>query len=561
MKLNTSLQAYPSVDTLVAANAASRVHAKDASLYDFSETAFVGARDFMGWTDLASKPPVPLAEIQKMADDAVAEGLDQVILIAQGGSIQAPMTMAEYHAPEGNRVAFYPLDSDSPANLREVLAQVDLQRALVILASKSGGTIEPNTLKAAVWAEFEKAMPAEKIPNHFIAITDPGSQVQAMAEAEGWRGILFGEPTVGGRFSALSVFGLLPAALIGLDLEELVASVKQTEFACAADSPDNPAIQLAAFMYDNQQRGRDKFSLVTPARAATLCLWIEQLVAESTGKDGKGELPNTEPDVTLLAADDGQRCVITYVDAQDETAEGAAYVESLGTIAAGYPRVDAIVTGTVDLVSHFVIWEYATALCGYLMGVCPFDQPDVASAKAVVLDILASDLPSFDLSETVGGLELQAKVSKAVGEFDSIPAALKALFASYGEGDYVSINAFLPPFGGRFEALDGIRNDVARALGSVTCLEIGPRYLHSIGQLQKGGPNNGVFLLLSCEDEPDIPIEGMKAPSLATLAKAQTAGDYVILSDRDRRVIELRLPGHSLETIAALREIVKAALA
>jgi glucose-6-phosphate isomerase len=253
--------------------------------------------------------------------------------------------------------------------------------------------------------------------------------------------------------------------------------------------------------------------------------------------------------------------VITYVDAQDESPEGAAYVDSLATIAGTYPRIDAIVTGTIDLVSHFVIWEYATALCGYLMKVCPFDQPDVASSKAVVLDILASDLPAFPLSETVDGLPLQAKVSAAVGEFDGIAAALKALFASYGEGDYVSINAFLPPFGGRFEALDGIRNDIAAALGSVTCLEIGPRYLHSIGQLQKVGPNNGVFLLLSCEDEPDIPVEGMKAPSLATLAKAQTAGDYVILSERGRRVIELRLPGHDLETIAKLRQVVKVALA
>lgn len=560
MELNTPLQTYPSVDALVSAKAASRVHAKDASLYDFSETAFVGARDFMGWTDLASKPPVPLADIQRFADAAVEEGLTQVILVAQGGSIQAPMTMAEYHAPEGNRVDFFPLDSDSPANLRYILEQVDLAHTLVIMASKSGGTIEPNTLNAAVWAEFEQALPADEVPRHFVAITDPGSSLEAMAKDGNWRGIFYGEPTVGGRFSALSVFGLLPAALIGLDLEQLVASVRETEAACAADTPENPAIQLAAFMYDNQQRGRAKFSLVTPPRAATLCLWIEQLVAESTGKDGKGELPNTEPDVNLLAQDDGQRCVITYADAQDDTPEGAAYVESLGAIAAGYPRVDAIVTGTVDLVSHFVIWEYATAFCGYLMGVCPFDQPDVASAKAVVLDILASDLPAFDLQQSIEGFDLQAKVAPVLGEQPDIAAALRSLFASYGEGDYVSINAFLPPFGGRFEALGDIRHDVAEALGSVTCLEIGPRYLHSIGQLQKGGPNNGVFLLISCEDEPDIPVQGMKTPTLATLAKAQTAGDYVILSQRDRRVVELRLPGHDLDTLAALRKVVKAAL-
>ncbi len=568
MELNTKLRTYPSVDVLVSEKVASRTHAKDASLFDFSDVAYAGARDYMGWTNLATQPPCSLAEIQAFADETIADGISQVILIAEGGSVQAPMTMAQYHVPEGNRVSFFALDLVSPANLRYVLSQVDFVHTLIIVSSKSGGTIEPNTLKVAVWDEFAKHMPAQEIPRHFVAITDAGSSLEHMALEQGWRKIFFGEPTVGGRFSALSVFGLVPAALIGLDLEELVAQAARVERACAEDAPQNPAIQLAAFLFDNQQEGRAKFSLVTPPRAAGLCLWVEQLVAESTGKDGKGELPNTEPDVALLAEDDGQRCVITYVDAQDESAEAKQYVESLGSIDARYPRVDALVDGTIDLVSHFVIWEYATAFCGWLMRVCPFDQPDVASAKAAVLDILAADAPAFDIDEQVAELALRARVASTLGaksdaagaKADGVVAALRALFASYGAGDYVAIDAFLPTYEGRLEALEGIRHDIAETLGAVTCLEIGPRYLHSIGQLQKGGPNNGVFLILSCEDEPDIAVEGMKAPSLGALAQAQAAGDFTVLSDRGRRVVELRLPNHKPETLVALGAIVREAL-
>ena len=568
MELNTKLRTYPSVDVLVSEKVASRTHAKDASLFDFSDIAYAGARDYMGWTDLATQPPCSLADIQAFADEAIADGVSQVILIAEGGSVQAPMTMAQYHVPEGYRVSFFALDLVSPANLRYVLSQVDFVHTLIIVSSKSGGTIEPNTLKVAVWNEFAKHMPAQEISRHFVAITDAGSSLEHMALEQGWRKIFFGEPTVGGRFSALSVFGLVPAALIGIDLEELVAQAARVERACAEDAPQNPAIQLAAFLYDNQQEGRAKFSLVTPPRAAGLCLWVEQLVAESTGKDGKGELPNTEPDVALLAEDDGQRCVITYVDAQDESAEAKRYVESLGSIDARYPRVDALVDGTIDLVSHFVIWEYATAFCGWLMRVCPFDQPDVASAKAAVLDILAADAPAFDIDERFAELALRARVASTLGaksdaagaKPDGIIAALRALFASYGAGDYVAVDAFLPTYEGRLEALEGIRHDIAEKLGAVTCLEIGPRYLHSIGQLQKGGPNNGVFLILSCEDEPDIAVEGMKAPSLGALAQAQAAGDFTVLSDRGRRVVELRLPNHKPETLAALGAIVREAL-
>lgn len=561
MPSSIDAKTYPSIQTLVDEKVASRIRCKDATLYAFDGEARACAEEFMGWADLAENPPCSLDDIQAFADEVLAEGIESVVLIAQGGSIQAPMTMAQYHLPEGNRVAFLALDSDTPTGFREVRSQIDPASTLCIVSSKSGGTIEPNVLMTAMKDSFSATLSPEQIAHRFVAITDPGSDLESLAQREKWRAIFYGEPTVGGRFSALSVFGLVPAALIGIDLHELIQVMRATERRCAIDAADNPAIQLAAFLYDNQVSGRGKFSLVTPKRAATLCLWIEQLVAESTGKNGKGELPNTETDSSLMATDKNERCAITYSDAQDDSAAARIFAASLGEIAETMPRLDYAVKGTIDLVSHFVMWEYATAMLGYLMRVCPFDQPDVASTKKRALEILASGQSAPDFIATTERGLVEAHLSPCFTACDDLERALSELFGSIGAGDYFSLNAFLAIGDGRYEVLEELRHDVAQKLGAVSCLEIGPRYLHSIGQLQKGGPANGVFLLLSANDEPDIAVEGQKAPSLSALAKAQAAGDYSILAERNRRGMHLHLPDNSKETLTALRDTVRKVLA
>ncbi len=556
---------YPSAKTLVRDHAASRIFAKDASLYDYSEDAEDVARNFMGWTDLASHPRCNTEELTKFADQVVKDGMDTVILIGQGGSTQAPMTITKYNKQDTNRMRFRTLDSDSPVRLRELLATCNPERTLIIISSKSGGTIEPRMQLAALRHEFEPIL-GDAMPKHLVAITDPGTALDKQAQDEGWRHVFHGLEDVGGRFSALSVFGLLPAALVGINLDDFLAHAREAETKCSEDAIDNPAINLAAFLFDNYQQGRNKFCFLTPKRGRVLGLWIEQLVAESLGKNGQGILPNIEVDSLLLTEDPGDRSVIMYQTKTDLWDESRNFEMSLAYIDPNIPRQNYKISSVEELAEHFVMWEYAIAMCGYLMRVCPFDQPDVASTKAAVLENLANGIPEPDYTEVfteeVDMGMVEVRQSAALSACTSLEDTLIDLFGSMEPGDYFALNAFLPFTGeGRREALESIRHDAASMLGAVSCLEVGPRYLHSTGQLQKGGPNCGVFLILSADELKDVTLpEGCEAPSLGTLAKAQAIGDMASLAARGRRVVSLHLPDNSGVTLRMLADVVHFAI-
>ena len=550
---------------LIDEQVASRLHEKDASLYDFSESACACASEFMGWVDLASNPPYPIDAIQELADDCVGHGIRTVLLLGQGGSSQAAMTLTKYNKVDSNRVSFKTMDSDSPVRFRQILSECKPQTTLVIVSSKSGSTIEPTEYLVAVRAEFSKVLPEEELVKHLIAITDPGSDLAKQAYEENWRNVLYGEPSVGGRYSALSVFGLLPAALVGIRLDALMEEARIAESMCSANDLDNPAIQLATFLYSNYCQGRDKFSFLTPKRGRVLGLWIEQLVAESLGKDEKGILPNIEVDPLLLRKDPGDRGVIKYVTRNDSLDETVSYAKGLDYIDPAIPQLSYSVESAYDLVHHFIMWEYATAMCGYLMKVCPFDQPNVASAKKQVLEILASGHPKPTFTQcSIDGVKM-GRFQVSVSESLCVPPrsrqmlehAVQELIASIEPGDFFGLLAFLPYTGeGRREALEDIRNDVADKIGVPSCLEVGPRYLHSTGQLHKGGKNNGVFLILSAEEMDDIKLDS-RAKSLGTLAKAQAAGDFMALSERGRRCVYINLPDNAGVTLRALERVVK----
>ena len=563
----TDLASSPTARELIAAKAASRLHAKDASLFDFSEEAQECAQEFMGWVDLASNPPYPIDAIQALADECVGHGVRTVLLLGQGGSSQAAMTLTKYNKVDSNRVIFKTLDSDSPVRLRQILSECNLQTTLVIVSSKSGSTIEPNEYLVAVRAEFGKVLSEEELVKRLIAITDPDSSLAKQAYEENWRNVLYGEPSVGGRYSALSVFGLLPAALVGIRLDALMEEARIAEGMCSTDDLDNPAIQLATFLYDNYCNDRDKFSFLTPKRGRVLGLWIEQLVAESLGKDGKGILPNIEVDPLLLTKDPGDRGVIKYVTRNDSQDETVSFAKGLDYIDPAIPQLSYSVESAYDLVHHFIMWEYATAMCGYLMKVCPFDQPDVASAKKQVLDILAQGHPKPTFTQSsINGIKMgrfQVSVSECLmGHMHTrtrqmLERAVQELIASIQPGDFFGLLAFLPyTCEGRREALEDIRNDVADKIGVPSCLEVGPRYLHSTGQLHKGGKNNGVFLILSADEMDDIKLDS-RAKSMGTLAKAQAAGDFITLSERGRRCLYINLPDNTGVTLRALEKVVK----
>ncbi len=552
---------YPSGKTLVKDCVASRIYAKDDTLYDFSEEAQQFARDFMGWTDLATNPPCPLEQIKSFAQAQIDNGLRTVVLVGQGGSTQASMTITKYNKIDCGKIMFRTMDSDSPVRIRGLFSEIDPAHTVFIHSSKSGGTIEPRLIMSAIRDKLATLMPAEEIPQHLIAITDPGSALAKQAQDEGWLGLFYGEPTVGGRYSALSVFGLLPAALVGIDIDRVIEHAIEAEKACSEDSIDNPAIALAAFLYDGYVNGRDKVCFLTQKRGRVLGLWIEQLVAESLGKEGKGILPNIEVDSLNLAKDPGDRSVIMYQTKTDLWDELKNFEMSLSYVDPTIPRMNFKIDSVEELAEHFVMWEYAIAMCGYLMKICPFDQPDVASAKAAVLEILKEGHPEPDIVENfIGDIHMgdaEVELSECMKGAENIEEALRNLFASIQPGDFFALNAFLPYTGEwRRESLENIRHAVAEKLGVVSCLEVGPRYLHSTGQLQKGGANNGVFLILSADEVKDIPLCDEIADSLGGLAKAQASGDLVTLSSRGRRAMHLHLPDNAGVTLRALSEAI-----
>ena len=552
------------IQKLIDNKVASRIHAKDATLYSFSPEAQAVAEQFMGWTDLASKPPCSLKRVQDFADAEVRFGINTVVLVGQGGSTQAPMTITKYNKLDSNRVTFKTIDSDSPVRFREILCSANPFTTLFIISSKSGSTIEPRAILSAIRDHLATELSEEEIPRHLVAITDPGSELEQMARAEGWRQVFLGEPSVGGRFSALSVFGLLPAAFVGINLDAALLNALEAEQECSADNDMNPAIQLAAFLYDNYCAGRNKFSMLTPKRGRVLGLWIEQLVAESLGKNGQGILPNIEIDSLLLTQDPGDRAVIMYQTKNDLRDEQTNFEMSLRYVNPEIPCLEYGIDSVYELARHFLIWEYAIAMCGYLMEVCPFDQPDVASAKAAVLEILANGMPGPNYTEAftekvpMGTAEV--RYSDCLAPTDNLRDTLKELFGSIEPGDYFALNAFLP-FTGEYrrEALEDIRHRIAERFGVVSCLEVGPRYLHSTGQLQKGGPNTGVFLILSADEMEDIPLRE-EAASLGTLAKSQAAGDAITLAERGRRVVHVHLPDNTGATLRAFADIVRDAV-
>lgn len=536
---------------LLANNVASRLHAKDATLYDFSSEALESAHGYMGWTDLATNPPTSLDSIADFAAQTLAEGIDYVGLLGEGGSSQAPMTITKLSAAQHRSVRFSTLDSLSPVYVRQILHGVDYRRSIFIVSSKSGGTIETLSLYKVIWDDVVRELGMEEAGRHFVAITDPGSELETLARERGFRGVFLGEPSVGGRFSALSVFGLVPAALCGLDVRDIVERSAEMERLCASDSPTNPAIQLASFLACNLSRESAWcFTYISPQPGRVFGLWMEQLIAESLGKDGKGVVPHIEIDVNLLNHHQPKHPVIVYHTNPDSTFDREASMLS--------PQVaqrSFVLEDPMDIGRHFVLWEYATAMLGWLMRVPPFNQPNVQEAKTNTKHILAGRLP--DRTRRLGEPWVVAAYSDAFAEatgiadptqMHSVDVVIDAFMDLVEPDNWISVNAFLPFTGERRGPMEVIRHTLARHLEVPVSLEIGPRYLHSTGQLQKGGANNGLFLILSGNEVGDMRVPG-EPYCLGELEVAQSKGDLETLSGKGRHALHLHLIDTDADTL------------
>lgn len=532
------------------ADAVKRLADRDASLYTDSIDERIPIVQRMGWNDLAQKAPGRFVLLRNLANAIVEEGGTDIVLLGMGGSSLAPLVLERTLGSAPGMPRLHVLDTTSPASVKKLVDTLDPAGTFVMVSSKSGTTVEPLSLYAIFRTWLEQSLPRTEAGRHCFVITDPGTPLEKLRQRDVMRLTLNAPATVGGRFSALSMFGLAPAALIGIDLDTLIERATSMEVACRQPAAENPGALLASWITDSYEGGHDKLTIVTSPELASFGLWAEQLVAESLGKQGKGVVPVIDNEPTTPTGYGEDRAVVVLRLEQDSRL--ATWSRE---VSSRHPVFELTARDAYDIGAEFVRWEHAVALTGFLLGVNPFDQPNVAEAKAATDAILSGEASVPPASEDfagswitfAGGLEAPAEgvLSRA--------DALKSLFRSAAPGDYIAVLAYLPECGSLLCPLDRAGKNVADSTGLAVCVEQGPRYLHSTGQLHKGGPDKGVFLLITARDRTDIEIPGSKF-NLAALNRAQAEGDLVTLAAYGRRVLRIDLPSLEHTVVASLAE-------
>jgi transaldolase/glucose-6-phosphate isomerase len=509
------------VQRAVADRVVRRIWAKDDTLW--GEPGQPEVADRLGWLNAHETYGEQIDDLEAFARDAAEAGYTDTVLLGMGGSSLAPEVLRRSfgHALHG-RLRLHVLDSTDPGAVLAQERAVDLEHTLFLVSTKSGGTIETRSL-------FEHFWSLRPHGEQYVAITDPGSSLEALAEERGFRRTFLNDPDVGGRYSALTYFGLVPAALMGVDLDSLLEGAGVAAESCSAGSTTdgNSGLWLGISLGALALQGRDKLTFVVDDPIASFGLWVEQLVAESLGKQGKGAVPVTdepigEPDVY---SEDRVFCYLRDMDAPNETLD--EQVKALAD--AGQPTVTLSAGGPGDLGRIFFFAEFATAVAGWVLGINPFDQPDVQAAK---------DMTAKILGEIESGGELHEPE-------DAGEDALRTLVGEAGPGNYVALLGFMAPSAGVDAAFAELRTAIRDATKATTTFGYGPRYLHSTGQLHKGGPPSGRFLVLVHDGPEDVDIPG-KPFTFAVLKNAQAFGDLETLRTRGRRAEKLRLHGEDL---------------
>ena len=530
-----------------------RIWAKDAKLWTGGDEA-----KWLGWLDIVAVQQERLAHFEALASMAAEEFTDVVILGMGGSSLCAKVLAESFNRPVGGP-ELHILDSTVPAQITRIEEAFDLRRSLFIVASKSGATIESNLLHQYFFDRVKNQL-GERTGEHFIAITDPGPTLEAVAKRHGL-------PSIGGRFSALSDFGMVPAAILGLDVRRLLGRAAAMVQECGpASSPgNNPGVQLGLALALAGSDGRDKVTLITSPGVKAFGSWLEQLIGESTGKDGRGLiLIDGEP----VGSPDDYGDDRLFVSLELDSGDGQDSVSPVGALeSAGHPIIRIKLRDVYDLGQEFFRWELATAVAGVVLGVNPFDQPDVEVGKVatkILTDQLESrgSLPVERPCAEGQGLRLFAAdaylvtLQSAAGSVDRL---MRAHLHSLRLGDYFALLAYLDMNLINAEALSQIRCAVRKVQHVATSLSFGPQYLHSTGQFYKGGPNTGVFLQVTAGDTVDLPIPG-RAYSFGSLNMAQARGDFLVLSELKRRVIRVHLGTDVASSLSRLECVVHQAL-
>jgi transaldolase / glucose-6-phosphate isomerase len=541
-----------------------RLWARDASLWTGKDEA-----RWLGWLDIVGEQQKQVARLEKLSEDIRQQGFSHILLLGMGGSSLGPEMLAETFGGQPGRPELLVLDSTDPAQIRSFESRINIARTLFIVSSKSGSTLEPNILKQYFFELAKTAVGAESAGSHFVAITDPGSKLQEIAERDRFRHIAFGDPSIGGRYSVLSDFGMVPAAAIGVDLGRFLASAQEMVRSCGASVPaaENPGVVLGAIMGALAKSGRDKVTIIASPGIVDFGAWLEQLLAESTGKRGKGLIPVAGEPLGLPEVY-GQDRLFAYLRLTPQ-ADPKQDASVAALIQAGQPVVRITVVDRYHIGQEFFRWEMAIAVAGAILGIDPFDQPDVEASKVKTRELTAAyeksrKLPPERPFVEERGLKLFADAMNgkalATAGGGTLVGSLRAHLARLHAGDYCALLAYVERNERHLGALQDIRIMIRNRKRVATCLGFGPRFLHSTGQAYKGGPNTGVFLQITCDDAADFAVPG-HGYSFGIVKAAEARGDFEVLAERGRRLLRIHLGSHVEEGLTVLGGAVRQALA
>jgi transaldolase/glucose-6-phosphate isomerase len=542
-------------------NKVARLWQKDASLWTGADES-----NWLGWLKIAEEQLAHADTFKSFAQDVRKSRVKHALLLGMGGSSLCPEVLRMTFGRIKGFPSLHVLDSTDPVQIRAVEAKLDLKSTLCIVSSKSGSTLEPNIYKQYFFERVKAKVGEKEVGSRFIAITDPGSKMQQVAETDKFRKIYFGVPSIGGRYSALSNFGMVPAAAMGLDVAKFLINTQQMAQACGPASPadGNPGLLLGTILGAAANHGRDKLTIITSPGIFDLGAWLEQLIAESTGKVGKGIVPVDRERLAKPSVYGNDR-VFAYLRLASKPSKAQD-----GAVAAlekaGHAVVRITLPNVHSLGQEFFRWEIATAVAGSIIGINAFNQPDVEASKAETRKLtgeyeatgkLPDEAPFFE----AGGIQLFAdeKNATAIRGGPNLAAVLKAHLSRLATGDYFAVLGYIPMNAENEKVLQDIRHAVRDAKKVATALGFGPRFLHSTGQAYKGGPNSGVFLQITCDDAKDLPVPGQKY-TFGVVKAAQARGDFAVLAERGRRALRVHLGKNLKSGLSTLAKAVQQAL-
>lgn len=543
-------------------NKIARLWKKDASLWTRTDES-----NWLGWLHIVEQQLSHVEAFKRITEDVKKARFKHALLLGMGGSSLCPEVLRMTFGKIKGFPELHVLDSTDPLQIKAIEGKLDLKSTLCIVSSKSGSTLEPNIYKQYFFERVKSKVGEKEAGNRFVAITDPGSHMQEVAVADRFREIFFGVPSIGGRYSALSNFGMVPAAIMGLDVERFLTTAREMVAACGPTSTvrDNPGVLLGTILGVAANHGRDKLTIIASPGISDLGAWLEQLIAESTGKAGKGIIPVDRERVARSSVYGGDR-VFAYLRLTTKPSK-AQDTAVLALENAGHPVVSISVDDVYSLGQEFFRWEIATAVAGSIIGINAFNQPDVEASKVETRKLtgeyeakgrLPLEVPFFE----AGGIQFFAdeKNVAAIHGGLNVAAVLKRHLCRLSAGDYLAVLGYIPMNAQSEKALATIRHAVRDKKKVATVLGFGPRFLHSTGQAYKGGPNTGVFLQITCNEPKDLAVPGQKY-TFGVVKAAQARGDFAVLAERGRRALRVHLGKNLKLALSTLSKAVQKALA